>query len=237
MKKLIAFVLICFTILCFGCNKTKVIKAKTFDGWTTVKMNNEIEFQIPPTMEIENDKYASIGKKAEPGLYKLIHVPDGNIITAQQLGLNSMSKEAFKHYVRAIMVIIDSPEELPAFGEPLKFTNEELKELEDEFRQDFYAYAEKFKAADRQHRGFFLVGVTSPYKVVKINGVDCLHFSYTTQLGDNPFVSNDIYLFMNKKKAYKLSIMIRTTENHLWTAKGMNVLDIPQTVQLIDKNK
>ena len=237
MKKYIAFVLICFMVLCFGCNKAKAVKAKTFDGWTTVKMNNELEFQIPPTMEIQSDKYTTIGKKAEPGLHNLLNAPGVNRMVAQQLGLNTMSQGALKHYVRAVMEIIDFPEELPAFGEPLKFTKEELKELEDDFRRDFYSYAEKFKAADSHHRDYFLVGVTSPYKVVKINGIDCLHFSYTTQMGDNPFVSNDIYLFTNKKKVYKLSIMIRTTENHLWTAKGMNVLDIPQTVQLIDKNK
>ena len=224
-------------VICFGCNKTKVIKAKTFDGWTTVKMNNEIEFQIPPTMEIQNDKYTSIVKNAQPGLNNLVKTSESNRLVAQQLGLNSLDKNSLKHYVRAIMEIIDFPEELPAFGEPLKFTNEELKELENDFRRDFYNYAEKFKAADIKHRGFYLVGVTSPYKVIKINGVDCLHFSYDTQLGDNPFVNNDIYLFANKKKVYKLSIMIRTTENHLWKAKGMNVLDIPQTVQLIDKNK
>ena len=237
MKKIIIFLLICLMVACIGCSKTKTVKAKTFDGWTTVKMNNEIEFQIPPTMETQNEKYKTINKQAMSGVYELLPIPDSNRVIAQQLGLNALGKGALKHYVRAIMEIKDSPEELPAFGDTLKFSKEELDDITKDFTQEFYTWSEKFKAADRLHRSYLLVGVTSPCKVINVNGVDCLFYAYDTQLADYPFVENYIYLFLNKKKIYKLSIMIRTTEHQLWTSTGRNVLDIVQTVQPIVKNK
>ena len=235
MKKGIVFLIVCLMLFCVGCSKTKTVKAKTFDGWTTVKMNNEVEFQIPPTMEIQKSSYTTIGKKAEPGLHALLTIPDSNRIVAQQLGLNAVNKGAFKHYVRAIMEIMDSPEDLPSFGDTLKFTNKELEDMTNDIRQAFYNTSEQFKVADSKHRSYLLVGITSPCKVVKVNGVDVLFCSYDTQLADNPFVNNYIYMFFNKKKVYKLSIFIRSTEHNLWTAEGRNVLDVVQTVQPIDK--
>ena len=42
--------------------------AVTYNGWTTIKMSDKVEFQIPPTMEIQSDKYRSLSPTLEKTL-------------------------------------------------------------------------------------------------------------------------------------------------------------------------
>ena len=78
--------------------------AMTYNGWTTIKLENEIEFQIPPTLEVQSLDYK----------LKLVGTPFEHIafsngydkFIAQQKGLNDSVPEAFRHYVRVCVILM-----------------------------------------------------------------------------------------------------------------------------------
>ena len=221
--------------VCFSKPEAKAIieKAKTFDGWTTIKMNNEIEFQIPPNLEIQDAKYKSLAKTANPNLYALSILNGDNEIVVQQKGLNSLNKEAFKHFVRAIIDIKDSLEELPAYGDSLILTDKELKDFTEKYINETHYIEKAFVEAEAKHRSYKLLTVNSPFKVTKVNGVDCLYIAYDSQFSNEPIFKCEKYIFYNRKKVYTLTTMVRSTEYELWTTGNTDVRNIVKTFHLI----
>lgn len=231
MKKIIAFLLLSFFILLSGCAANtlsqKPIVPKTYNGWITVKFNNEVEFQMPPTLEIQSDIYKNRLKELNPRLYELSYPEGRNWIILQQKGLNDRTKEAFNHFVRVFVYIIDSKDEYPAFGKPLGFSNTDLRDFE-----NIIVQGEKAKS---QENGIPIqvLGVTTPAHVVNINGAEFVHMAYDTKSGNNPVANRELYVCLNKKKMYKISMMIRSTERGLWTSGNNDVRNLVQTFKLI----
>lgn len=204
--------------------------AKTYDRWTTVKMNDEIEFQIPPNLEIQEASYKNVVKKADPRGFSVLNAPDRKRMVAQQKGLNDFSKEALSHYVRAVMEIVECPDEFPKFGEPLNITQKEAEEFGNtivrkgqEFPMTIGGKTETVK----------VVSITTPARVMNVNGVECIFLAYDSKLGSRPIVKNDVYFFFNKRKIYRLMTMIRSTEYNLWTNGETDIRNIVQTIKLI----
>ena len=207
----------------------KVQTGKSFDRWMTVKMNNEIEFQIPPNLEIQDKSYTDLVKKNDPHNYNILNAPDRKRMVAQQKGLNDLSKESLSHYVRAVVEIFEYPDEFPKFGEPLNFTKREIEEFGNAVAQE----GREIPVTNGGKKEILkVVSVSNPAKIVRINGVDCILVSYDSKMGNRPIVKNDVYYFFNKHKIYRLMTMIRSTEYNLWTSGNTDIRNIVQTVKL-----
>ena len=231
MKSLFTCLLMLFLIILPGCSTnsqtSKTIIPKTYDGWTTVKFNNEVEFQMPPTLEIQSDKYKNRLKEINPRLYELSYPEGHNWIVLQQKGLNDRVKEAFNHYVRVFVYIIDSKEELPAFGKPVGFTKADLKDFEDIIINE--------QKSERQLNGkpMQFLGVTTAAHIVKINDAEFIHMAFDTRNDNKPVANRELYFCFDKKKIYKISLMIRSTEQDLWARGNNDIRNIVQTFKLI----
>ena len=192
------------------------VYAKTYNGWYTVKMGNEIEFQLPPTLELQSKEYEQIIKDASPLGYLIAYPPGMNRIIAQQKGLNDKILEAFNHYIRVFVYINDTDIQFPLFGQPLDFTKAELEELDELIS-----------------KGPYFVGISTPACITEVDGIPCVHMVYNTQYPNKPVAINDVYFFYNGYKFYKINMMIRSTEYALWTSGSNDVRNIVNTLSLI----
>ncbi len=201
-------------------------QAKTYSGWTTIKVEGEIEFQIPPTMELESRDYQVIEQKNAKNLYNIDFqnlVTDGGEIlriVAHQKGLNEHEENAKKQYVRAIVKIQkESEDAYPKWGDNISVSTKDLKYIEEGL----------INGAIQHIQGIKLVGISQHLKVVKVNGISCLHGKYETQMGSRPIVNNDVYMFWNTNRMYIVQTLIRSTEYKYWTAQDVDVRNIVNT--------
>lgn len=225
-KRIIIFiVLLLLTVssICFA-------DAKRFNGWTTLIIPGEVEFQIPPTMEVQGESYKALMKMYTPNVYKSSY-PEGSVkLMAQQKGLTEGVYGAKNHYVRAtVQVSTDDSEPLmPSFGQPLGFTPEDLAVLEEAFLQGI-------NVALNSNPSIRFLGVTRHAEISYVDGKETVHFSYNSQNEGYPPVYNDVYLLFNRNKTYRVSTAIRSSEYNYWTQYGADVRDIVRTLQPLEK--
>jgi hypothetical protein len=55
-----------------------------------------------------------------------------------------------------------------------------------------------------------------PLKVKKVNGLPCIHVSYRRQLGTNPIVLVNYYIFQNNDRMHSLTLSYRVSESGIW---------------------
>ena len=212
-------------------NNKSTQATNSYDKWMTIKMNDEIEFQIPPNLEIQGGRYKDMWKNNDSKGFYMLNIPGHKRIVAQQKGLNDLSQEAFSHYVRAIMEIYEFKEELPRFGERLNFSKKEVEEFG---KTVAYAGQESTRTVNGKTQKITVTAITTPAKVISVNGNECIFMAYDSKLDNNPLVENNIYFFFNKNKMYKFTTMIRTTEYNLWTTGNTDVRNIVKTIKLVN---
>ena len=221
---LVTLTIIFITSVCFA-------DAMRFDGWTTLIIPGEVEFQIPPTMEVQGESYKALMKKFSPEIYKGSY-PKGSVkLMAQQKGLTDNAYVAKNYFVRAtVQVTTDDNEPLfPKFGKPLGFSPEDLAVLEDSLIEGL-----KMGLDSPSARNFRIVGITQHTELIRIDGKEAVHFAYISQNKGYPPVYNDIYMFYNRNKIYRVSTMIRSTEYAYWTQIGSDVRNIVRTLHPLD---
>ena len=212
MKKVFA------AIFVFMFSFVNLVYANSYDGWMTVNMANEIEFQIPPTLEMQTERYINqIKNNAPQYMYDMMAKPTETKYIIQQRGLNDGSPDALKHFVRIFISIIDNEYEMPRFGEQLDVTKDEL----DEFNGIFL-----------QAPG--LVDIINPVHITDIDGKQAVRITYATQFPGYPVAINDEYYFYNGHKIYRVRIMIRSTEYQLWTDGNNDIRNVVKTLKLIN---
>jgi len=54
------------------------------------------------------------------------------------------------------------------------------------------------------------------FKVVKLNGVNCLYFNYTRQIINKPSTFSEFYIFYNYSKQHTLNIEYRINDKSKW---------------------
>ena len=226
MRKRLIILLATITILfitsiCFA-------NALRFNGWTTLIIPGEVEFQIPPTMEVQGESYKALMKMYSPETYRGSY-PKGSVkLMAQQKGLTDASHIAKNYFVRAtVQVTTDDSEPLfPKFGEPLGFSPEDMALLDDALIKGL-----NVGLNSPSTRNMRILGITQHAEIVRIDGKEAVHFAYNSQNEGYPPVYNDIYMFYNRNKVYRVSTMIRSTEYAYWTQPRADVRNIVRTLQ------
>jgi hypothetical protein len=63
-----------------------------------------------------------------------------------------------------------------------------------------------------------------PLKVKKVNGMPRIHVSYKRQLGTNPVVLVNYYIFQNNDRMHTLTLSYRVSETALWKTNFDRIL-------------
>jgi hypothetical protein len=173
-------------------------------GWERIYIRNVGYIDMPPHMEVQAGTYQEIMNK----YYNRLEV-DAPQLVFQQKGLNSNTSSSFQTYGR---VLVET--QIGNYGDfqPLSFniatvTAGEINELNLNFKQK--------TMSDLASIGHTLIE-WYPLKVKKVNGLPCIHVSYRRQLGTNPVVLVNYYIFQNNDRMHSLTLSYRVSESGIW---------------------
>lgn len=213
-----------------------------YNNWQTYSIKGMGEFQVPPTMELQSQNYrtatknvvdkAGYGDKSTDRMYK--EALEGSRIVFQQRGLNAAmsefqqkgpgnigqaSRDAMAKYSRVVFRIEDAPG-VPKLGDKLDFSKADLDE-----------YTKAITQENSNSPIMPKVISCRPAVVENINGIECIHIEYLTQLKTNPPTQNHTYIFFNKNKTYTIVIMYRTSQLDVWNGQGQDLRDVVKTIK------
>ena len=169
-------------------------------NWETINISNWGSIKFPPSMELQQGTYKKLLDEAKRELYL-----DLDRVVFQQKGLNNFDN--FNTYARVIIITNHAnPGDLPKLNE-LNLSASELNELNSIYKDEVISVSKKMSAR--------LLNWT-PLKITNLNGINCLYFNYTRQIGDKPSTFSEFYIFYNYNKQHSLNIEYRTHERLTW---------------------
>ncbi len=202
MKKVL-FLL--FSVLVYDLSIAQVGATQSLlPGWQRIWIENVGTIDLPPTLEVQAGTY----KKHVDEFKRENGLSVGQLV-AQQKGLNEYKKEAFSKYAR---VIFNTTYGMPGDYERLNFdinqiSGDELRLLDNTYRQQVES-------------GLARMGIKIikwyPVKAEHVNGMSCIHVSYIRQLGNNPYVLVNTYVFPNYDRLHTLTLSYRLSEKDYW---------------------
>lgn len=173
-------------------------------GWERVYIKNVGFIDMPQNMEVQAGTYQEIMNN----YYNRIEI-DAPQLVFQQKGLNNNNSSSYQTYGR---VIVET--QIGNYGDfqPLSFnistvTSPEISELNLTFKQQ--------TKSDLASIGHTLIE-WYPLKVKKLNGLPCIHVSYRRQLGTNPIVLVNYFIFQNNDRMHSLTLSYRVAETSIW---------------------
>ena len=190
------------------------------DNWKRIYIEGIGTIDIPPTMEVQSGIYKEIIDPLKPELMRsmgIVSNPNYDIII-QQKGLNDLESSGFQRYARVMI-------------------NTDIGKMGD--FDTLYFNINDYSASDiRELNNLFQSSTTSgfsgtglklvnwvPLKLEKINGMSCIHISYTRQLNNNPAVFVSIYKFQNVNRMFTLTLSYRQNESDFWSGDFNIILD------------
>jgi hypothetical protein len=206
-------ILFSLLISMFGNTFSQSQAAQTLlSGWDRIYVRNVGFIDMPPNMEVQSGTYQEIMNS----YYNRLEI-DAPQLVFQQKGLNSTSNSSFQNYGRVILET-----QIGSYGDfqPLSFSistvsASEISELNLTFKQ-------------KTKNDLLSIGHTLiewyPLKVKKVNGLPCIHVSYKRQLGTNPIVLVNYYIFQNNDRMHALTLSYRVSEASIWKADFDRIL-------------
>jgi len=189
-----------FTILFFG------ITSLIFPIHTvaeTIKIPSVGNIAIPEIMEVKD---LLENKEVRDKVYSKMNVDPKSMEGVQR---NLMVKQkGMKLYARIIVETIPGkPGDYERINTKYTLTPDELKATEQSIKSSFESQFEKTPL--KIIRWY-------PIKLVDINGMRALHFSFRRQLNINPQVLVKYYLFQNYDRLIRLTASYRLDEKEIW---------------------
>lgn len=173
-------------------------------GWQRIYIRNVGFIDMPANMEEQAGTY----KEIMNNYYNRLEL-DAPQLVFQQKGLNNNNGSSYNTYGR---VLVET--QIGNYGDfqPLSFnistvTSSEIIELSNTFKQK--------TISDLQSIGHSLIE-WYPLKVKKLNGLPCIHVSYRRQLGTNPIVLVNYFIFQNNDRMHSLTLSYRVAETSIW---------------------
>lgn len=181
-------------------------------GWERIYIRNVGFLDMPPNMEVQSGTYQEIMNS----YYNRLEI-DAPQLVFQQKGLNNNTSSSFQNYGRVLLET-----QIGSYGDfqPLSFniatvTSTEISDLNWNFKQK--------TMSDLASIGHTLIE-WYPLKVKKVNGMPCIHVSYKRQLGTNPVVLVNYYIFQNNDRMHSLTLSYRVSETALWKTNFDRIL-------------
>lgn len=160
---------------------------------------------IPAKLELRSDESLIYNlTQVQKDYYDIDY--NGEIVF-QTYGLNELKKEREKKYGR-IIIYITNLEEDCHFTTKSKFAKEDLKAVDDSFRDEINEW---------ESNGGFEIKIKSinKSKAITINGNNYIVYSYTG-VGNGSPISVTVYNLFNKTKYYKITTSYRLSEESYW---------------------
>lgn len=181
-------------------------------GWQHVEIPEVGTIDIPPSMEVQSEKYAQLNQALKKSLLEDSAGATGEKITIQQKGLNAFDPTATKSYVR-VMVETDvgSAGDFENLNSRFEVTSDELREISTLFRTQ----------AENQVIRILQWDVPS---VELVNGMQAFRLSYRRQYQDNPPARVTTYMFQNHDRMHRLTMSYRESERSKWLSDFPTIL-------------
>ena len=177
---------------------------------------------IPNNMEQQTGVVKKLKEKISKELSKKFNYTTPNeIIVFQQKGLNDLDKNAFSTYSRIrITTDIGSLGDYKKLDDTLIFTEEELKKINNSYKEQVKSVLEKIGGKLIDWKGFSLI---------KINGFDVMKITYVRKLNNRPDVIVNIHKIQNNDRMYTITFSHRVEDLKIWNHlfdKTINSLQI-----------
>lgn len=174
-----------------------------FSTAETIEIPDVGNIVIPEIMEVK-DLLKNIAVRNY--VYKKMNVDPKSMEGVQQ---NLMVKQkGMKLYARIIVETIPGkPGDYERIKTKYVLTSEDLKATEQQIKSSFESQFEKTPLKILQWY---------PMRLVDINGMRALHFSFRRQLNNNPEVLVNYFLFQNYDKLIRLTASYRLDEKEIW---------------------
>jgi hypothetical protein len=191
-KKLIYLVLsYCICVYIFGEDIKEI--GKTYEVYGLFRIT------VPSNMELQGGKY-----KFEKGkILKLINQSDTESIIFNQIGLNSMTKEAYSTYARVLIDISDYEDDIGPILSDIDIPKSDLEVL-----NSVYLESTKNNLKTTNNTLLEWYGV----KLLQKKGYSSLMFSYLRKYDDNKPVYVECHNMFFKKKWITITISCRQEE-------------------------
>ena len=242
VKIFIAMLIICTWVA--GCSfldgkkQVDAPKIPTYSGWTTVKLKEIGTMQIFATLEVQSADYLKKleeSVKNEPEKLAKLQKENAmglsfNNIVCQTKGINATGKEPAKEekFAKVVFSIIPVQTKVPTYGKPVGLNEAQIKEFGDITKESIMKNNEFLGTKLK-----FLKWV--PMKSEIVNGAECLHIAYERQLGNEPSVLVDRYIFFDKDRLYTFETAYRSTEKDYWRGKDQDISNIVNTINISAK--
>ncbi len=197
----IVLVLVCIPHLGYSKNNSfPLLPVKT--DWQRIDITDLGSIDLPPTLEIQGLEY----KKGMDNYRAFGKIP---VLVAQQKELNNGDKESSKRYARVMIETIYGKD---GDFEKLNFNIKKLRvDSIGQLDKDLKTQCDKGLNKINQKLIEWY-----PVTLEKINGMSCIHISYTRQLYNNPVEKVDLYRFQNNDRIHGLILSYRISESEIW---------------------
>jgi hypothetical protein len=187
------------------------ILAAQDSSWLTMSIPGVCSLKIPPTLEIQSGTYKELGEK----LQNLI-IPESdtsNRVIAQPKGINQFDLNSLESYSRVILNFHKGkPGDYLSKGTPVDITNEELKEIDKLYKNEF------INEIKTQNNSSYKISLVEwfPIRIVSIQDYPVILISYIRTANDNSSVLVRMYNIHNDDKFITLDLSYRISESEIW---------------------
>lgn len=178
-------------------------------NWVRVELLEVGSIDLPPTMEIQDEKYRTRMKGYKDMMERnwRVQIAEQRVVL-QQKGLNSANSGSSKKYARVILETVNGNEsDFSRLNERISFTLKELDNMNVEFRDSLI---DSFRTTDLKLKQSF------PAQIVEVNGMPAIKISYIRQLRSEPEVMVNLYRFQNNDRMHSLTLSYRISESEQW---------------------
>ena len=195
-------------------------------NWTRIEIENVGTIDLSPKLEIQAGEYKEIKLKIKDKAQEVLGYKFSEpTLILQPKGINQFSDESLQKYCRVMIETIDGEAgEFPKINEKIILTSQEIIELDKEFKNQI---PQAFANTPLRLIEWF------PVKIDEINGMSCIHTSYTRQFRDQPFVMVDMYRFFNYDRIHSLTISYRILEKDYWIPTLIKTLNSFRITKII----
>ena len=207
--------LFCFSIFIIGnltyAQSNPLPEPRLLPGWERITIENHGTIDLPPSMEVQRGIYKQMTERHK----KISGVSASNVIF-QQKDLNTFDQRSFNTYARVFIRT-----EIGRYGDFMRLHNSSFSPSE--LRQLNNLYKNEIQQAAAISNGKLLEWNNA--KQIRVNGMTCVTFGYTRQLGSNPPVRVTFYMFHNYDRMHVLSFEYRISDANTWEDSFSKILN------------
>jgi len=179
--------------------------------WLTVSIPEICTYQIPPTVEIQKGTYKQINDQNRKMIFEISVSSDR--VVAQPKGINDFDLAALKKYCRIIVETTRGTKgDYAKLDEPLLASEAEMKEIDKEIKNQ----SDQLAAIWDTNGVKMTILSWQSAKIISINGVDVLMWTYTRSMDDAPPVLVQMYIIQNNDLMHSIAISYRESEKDIW---------------------